>query len=382
MFKPLCVLLICAALLGSTPGLQAQENEFPPDAVDRIQAVLDKAVDQNDLPGVTLLVDSPQGQFAGASGFSNLEAETSMQPDDAFRIGSITKMFTATIMLQLQEEGILTLDDLLSKWLPDIAAGLPYGDQIVLRQLLNHTAGVFNYTDDDQLIEQYIADPYQAVDIQMITDRVIEINEAVFEPGTDWAYSNTNYILAGLVIEAATGSTYDAELRRRILDPVGMAHSFLGDVEDPVAELVHGYTEIDGEQTDVTEWNVQWTWAAGGLVSTPSDMALFIRALFKGDLFAEADSLDQMLDIAPTRDDHYGLGIGKMVVHGWEDSDLVDDMWGHGGGVPGYLSILIYARDADLVVIALQNGESSDPGNVAFDALREALPFLEVVAGS
>jgi D-alanyl-D-alanine carboxypeptidase len=249
-----------------------------------------------------------------------------------------------------------------------------------LRQLLNHTAGVYNYTDDEQLVDQYTADPYQEVEIQMIIDRIIEINEAVFEPGTDWAYSNTNYILAGLVIEAATGSTYDAELRSRILDPVGMVHTFLGDVETPAIDVVHGYVSIEGELVDTTEWNVQWTWAAGGLVSTTSDMALFIRALFNGELFADAGSLDQMLDITPSGDNRYGLGIGKMSVYGWDNSDAADNVWGHGGGVPGYLSILMYARDADLVVIELQNGESADPGSVAFDALREVLPFLAEVA--
>ncbi len=354
MFKRmLAVIALWFTLFAPVTSLHAQTpRDFPPEVVADLQAALDAAVSDNDIPGAVLLIDTPRERFAGASGYADLETQTPLQPDDAFQIASTTKMFTAVLILQLFEEGVLTLDDPLSMWLPDQAAALPYGDQITLRHLLQHTSGLFDIENDSELLAQYFADPYQQISISEIIDRVAT-HDAEFAPGERWQYNGgTGYLLLGMVIETATGLPYVDALRTRILDPVGMTHTYLSDLEPPTAELVHGYALNDGTWLDVTDWDFSWAGAAGGGVSTPSDLTLFIRALFNGDLFTERGTLSVMLDTAASGDAEYGLGIRRMTSH---DDPLG---WGHGGRALGYVSTLTYIpTDSTVLVMMTNNGE-------------------------
>ena len=230
MIKQLILTLTFMLLL---PGLItiAQDNPqaFPPEVTAEIQSEMDDLTTAGLPPGMVVWIETPEYQFAGASGFADLMDETPMSPVGAFRIGSITKMFTATVILQLAEDGVLALDDPLSLWLPEAADQLPYGDQITLRHLLSHTSGVFHYVEN----EAYYTDIFTAIQVDETTGavtldcvqrdpndtlaRYVYEQDALFEPGASWYYSNTNYTLLGMVIEAATGMPLAEAYRTRYL---------------------------------------------------------------------------------------------------------------------------------------------------------------------
>ncbi|MBN1967206.1 MAG: serine hydrolase, partial [Anaerolineae bacterium] len=147
-------LILVTLLPGVIATAQGGAQAFPPDVVAEIQAAMDDLTAQGFPPGMVVWIDAPEYQFAGASGVADLMDETPMLPEGAFRIGSITKMFTATVIVQLAEDGLLTLDDPLALWLPEVAEQLPYGDQITLRHLLTHTSGLLHYVEH----EAYYAD--------------------------------------------------------------------------------------------------------------------------------------------------------------------------------------------------------------------------------
>ncbi|MCB0020022.1 MAG: beta-lactamase family protein, partial [Anaerolineales bacterium] len=178
------------------PATQAAPQPFPDEVMAAIQAEMDKLTGGELPPGMVVWIDAPPYHFAGASGLANLTDETPMSPEGAFRIGSITKMFTAAVIMQLVEDGVLTLDDPLALWLPEVAEQLPYGDQITVRHLLTHTSGLFNVVEH----EMYYADLFTAMVVDEATGNVtldcverdpndtlaryVYGKEAQFEPGT------------------------------------------------------------------------------------------------------------------------------------------------------------------------------------------------------
>ena len=148
--KPLILTLILMGLLSGTIATAQDDSQtFPPDIVAEIQTEMDDLTANGIPPGMVVWIDTPEYLFAGASGFANLTQDIPMSPEGAFRIGSITKMFTATVIVQLAEDGVLTLDDPLALWLPEVADQLPYGDQITLSHLLTHTSGLFNIVEHE-----------------------------------------------------------------------------------------------------------------------------------------------------------------------------------------------------------------------------------------
>jgi D-alanyl-D-alanine carboxypeptidase len=306
---------------------------------------------------------------------ADLARDIPMPPDGAFRIGSITKMFTATVIIQLAEDGLLTLDDPLAQWLPDVADQLPYGDQITLRHLLTHTSGLFNIVES----EFYYADIFTAADIDeeagIVTldcvqrdphdtlARYVYGKDAMFEPGAGWWYSNTNYTLLGMVIETAAAMPLAEAYRTHIYEPLGMESTFLDCYEDPVIDVVHGYSGVGDATTDVTELHESVGWSAGGLVSTAPDLIAFARGLFGGTLFDDPESLVAMT--TPVPGSSYGLGVTVQA-----------ETIGHAGGIAGFRSMLSYVPAFDTVVVVLYNIDSADPEQAQADVLSPALPLL------
>ncbi len=221
------------------PGLSAGAQAFPPEVAAEIQAAMDDLTAGGLPPGMVVWIDAPEYQFAGASGFADLTDEIPMSPEGAFRIGSITKMFTATVIIQLAEEGVLTLDDPLARWLPDVADQLPYGDQITLRHLLTHTSGLFNIVEHDAywadiFTEAVIDEETGTVTLDCVQRdpndtlaRYVYGKDAYFEPGAGWYYSNTNYTLLGMVIEKAADMPLAEAYRSYIYEPLSMELTFL-----------------------------------------------------------------------------------------------------------------------------------------------------------
>ena len=368
-------LIVMIWLPGLTATAQDDPQAFPPDVVTEIQAEMDDLTASGLPPGMVVWIDTPEYRFAGASGLADLTNDTPMPPEGAFRIGSITKMFTATVIIQLAEEGVLTLDDPLAQWLPGVADQLPYGDQITLRHLLTHTSGIFSIVES----EFYFADIFTEAQIDEDTGvmsvdcvqrdphdslaRYVYGQDADFAPGTSWHYSNTNYTLLGMVIEKATEMPLAEAYRTHIYKPLGMESTFLDCYEDPVIDVVHGYTGSGDTTTDLTELHESIGWSAGGLVSTAPDLIAFARGLFGGALFDDPKSLVAMTTPAPGT--AWGLGIS-----------LKPTYMGHAGYIAGFRTVLNYAPEFDTVVVLLYNNDSADPEQLQADVLKPALPLL------
>jgi D-alanyl-D-alanine carboxypeptidase len=354
---------LVVALTASVSTVRSQ-NTVPHGA---LQHVLDRWRERAGVPAVALAVDAPTSRFIGASGTAERGGGTPATADSQFRIASITKMFVATVALQLVQESRLGLDDRLAQHVP----GFPGGDRITIRQLLNHTSGIPDYGRTAHFGQRLLADRQR----RWSTDEVLALVTRArpdFAPGTDYLYSNTGYVLLGRVIDEVTGSTWAAEVRRRILDPLHLRHTFVAGAEPVPGGVLPGYFDADndGDQENI-ETGRPWPsletteGSAGAIVSTAPDLVVFGDALFRGRLLAP-EMLREMVTEGPhhPRNSNYGLGVEIT------RPDYRTTVWGHGGFTPGFRSTLWYVPQYDLVVVALANDSRANPYDLAELAMR------------
>ncbi|WP_405057749.1 beta-lactamase family protein [Kribbella sp. NBC_01505] len=301
-----------------------------------MQSVLDDLVTQGAV-GVLLQLRTPEAVWTGSSGVAELGGDRSVDPDGWFRAGSITKTFTAVTVLQLVGEGRLKLDEPITEWVPDVP------DEITLRQLLNHTAGLHNYTDDLPDIPELVRDRFLHVDpVGWLTRAVAK--PRLFEAGSSWSYSNTNYVAVGLLIEAVTGNPYEDEVRDRILEPAGLARTLLpGDDLEMPEPHAHPCLQLDGELIDMARVNASQAWAAGAIVTTAADLNTFYAKLLAGELLRPAEQAELQSVVDVDEGYSYGLGIERRVV-----GDHV--LWGHGGGIYGYQTLSYHSGEVGLTL--------------------------------
>jgi D-alanyl-D-alanine carboxypeptidase len=279
--------------------------------------------------GALARVDDGMSTVRLAAGRARLEPAQAMAPGARFRVGSVTKTFIATVALMQEELGHLSLDDAVEHWLPGLVPG---GDRITLRMLLNHTSGLYNYTDDPDFIAQYLRDPTVGWAPRQLVG-LAAAHPPVFAPGTSWSYSNTNYIVAGMLIEKATGQNIHRMVRERIIDPLHLTGtSFPAHDRGIDGFYAHGYlppSPIDPGYTDVSRAAPSLAWTAGAVISTVDDLRAFYRALLGGRLL-HARQLHEMLTTVPvTPLFNYGLGIFSVLTP-------CGPLWGHDGDIPGY----------------------------------------------
>jgi D-alanyl-D-alanine carboxypeptidase len=303
-------------------------------------------------PGVAARVTDERGVTQAASGVADQETGRSMRPGLHFRVGSVTKSYVATVVLQLVGEGRLSLDDTVERWLPGI---LPYGDQVTVRQLLNHTGGVPDYvvgpyarlyTDPEAKLHAYSPEELVA----LVADR-----PASFPPGTAWAYSNTGYVLAGMIVEAVTGSPLDQEVRRRIVRPLRLRNTvFPVDAPSISRPFMRGYGFPAGQQQgpllEFTEYNPSMAWAAGAVVSDLGEVQRFFRALLRGRLLPP-HLLAEMLTPFPTGGG-YGYGLGLVIF-----DTPTGRMIGHAGAIPGFRNSVMSSEDGRRQIAVMMNAE-------------------------
>lgn len=342
----------------------------PPEAIAKaldgvLSASVDPASDDAKLgylaPGAVLLVRTPEWSYFRSAGVADLETGAPLDCLSPYEIGSATKMMTGTVVMQLQEEGRLSLQDRLADHLPEIASRLPFGDRITLYQLATHTSGVFSYTDNAPdgtpgLMEGALADP-EMLSVGRSPEALIEFvvahGEPGFEPGAEgqWAYSNTGFVLLGMIIEKITGQPLAEVFRARIFAPAGMADTFLwNDVPRPEFGLPRAWFKTPFE-FETTAWNLSQGWAAGGVISTATDMALFLEGLGTGALFTEPDTLPSMLEGVPTAFPMLTYGVGLARKPG--------DTIGHGGQTLGFESDAAYAPESGTTYVIWTNAANS-----------------------
>jgi len=332
---------------------------------DPVQAALDSAVNQAGAPGIAAEIrDGRHARFSSA-GVSDLDTGRPRQPDERFRIGSTTKAFTAAVVLQLAGEHRLSLDDSVEKWLPGLVDGNGYdGSRITVWELLNHTSGIFSYTNDKDFFANGIGaaffvhrydhyDPEQLVRIALATPPYAP-------PGQVFTYSNTDSILAAMIVEKATGHSFTSELTRRIIRPLGLTGTSLpGD--DPTIHGPHPVlysTLFSGDPHpaiyDATDMNQSFAWSAGGMISTLGDLNRFFGALLGGRLLRPAEQRELFTTVATSGwipHTRYGLGIFAQTL------TCGVTVWGHGGATYGSWSYVMGDRRGHHLIAVSVNGD-------------------------
>jgi len=333
---------------------------------DALQQRLAELHGESGAPGVVAGVVLRDGTSLGlAAGMSDTVLRIPMLPSDRLLQGSVGKTYVAAVAMQLVHDGKLDLDAKVSHYLglEDWYPHLPNHADVTVRQLMNHTSGIIRYEFNDRFIDDLLAQPakvwYPEEHLAYLFD-----TEAPFPAGEGWDYSDTNYIILGIIIERLTSNPYYEEMRRRILEPLALQHTVPSDSRR-IPGLVQGYAGVenpfrlpeavivDGEFAI----NPQFEWTGGGIASTAQDLARWAEALYEGRAFDES-LLPVMLDGVPARlgpDTQYGLGV---IIR----PTSLGTSWGHSGFFPGYLTEMAYFPDHEIAVAVQVN--SSDFRNL------------------
>ncbi|WP_172383875.1 serine hydrolase, partial [Streptomyces sp. MNP-20] len=358
---------VAAALVAAVAGALTAPAAATPGA-DRdhrgTRAALAAAV-RGGVPGVTAHARDRHGPWSGAAGVGDLRRGTPRGAHDRFRAGSITKTFVATVLLQLEAEGRLDLDDTVGAWLPGVIEGNGHdGDRISVRQLLNHTSGIHDYSEDPDVrrrltTPEFFAHRHRtwrpAALVALATRHAPD-----FAPGRGWAYSNTNYVVAGMVIEKVTGRPCADEIRDRVITPLRLrATSVPGTTPTLPRPSSRAYSKLSGaagsRTYDVTELNPSVAGAAGELISDAADLNRFYAALLRGELLPP-EQLAAMKRTVPARGresagGRYGLGLLRL------ELPCGTVVWGHGGGIHGSQSLALATADGGHALTFNFNGD-------------------------
>jgi D-alanyl-D-alanine carboxypeptidase len=314
---------------------------LPEELSRRLDAAARASFSQASAPGAVVGVSSPEGTWTEAYGVADPATGEPMEVGVHTRIGSVTKPFTATLVLQLAEEGQLSLEDPVS----DYVGGIPNGEQITLRQLADMTSGVASYTRSTAFTDRFFADPQKAFTPEELV--AVGVSESpLFAPGEQFDYSNTNYILLGMVIEQVTGRPVGEVLEENIFDPLGLDETTWPgnstEMPEPYAQgfTLQGDTATPEAPADATHWNPTWGATAGALISDVDDLLVYGRAMGTGHGLLGPQAQQERLTSFQPAEGGYGLGFG--CIDGWV---------GHTGTLPGYNTTVYYDTTTDTTVV-------------------------------
>lgn len=301
-------------------------------------------------PGVLLVVREDGEVRSETRGFSG--ETTPIRADQRFRVGSITKTFVAALVLQLVDDGQLRLDDSVERWLPGL---VPNGRAITVRQLLMHTAGLYDYVEDPRVLRG----PERRWTPRELVALATSYPPERLPPGQSFAYSSTNYIVLGLIAERAGGAPLARQLRESLFEPLGLGRtSFVPGVIR--GEHVHGHRPpshqgvVTGPPADTSDEPAWWTWAAGAIVSTAEDVQRFFAALLGGGVLSPA-TLREMETLIPAGSLEYGLGIASFPTP-------CGPAWGHTGNVQGTIAVAWNTQDSSRQLVLVVNTYPLSPG--------------------
>lgn len=350
-----------------TPTSGGAAGSFSPTAVEALDALMNARIGPNGAPGGVLGVWSGDRVLRKAYGVADHASNEPMRPDSVFRIASITKTFAASAVLLLADRGSLTLDDTLSKYVPGVANG----DRITIRQLLNMTAGVHNYTGDAEFGAAFDKDPAAPFTVEQAL-RIIRAGVPAFPPGEtgQWQYSDSNYLLLDPVIRAASGRSPAEVIEAEILSELGLTATGYPSGPDLPPGASRGYapSESGGEPRDVTRVEPGVAGPAGAMTSTVDDLRVWAKALSDGVLLSDRARTEQQTFVpaitsgAVTVD--YGLGVMR-----------INQFIGHNGAIYGFNSAMLRHPPSDSTFVVMLN--RSD--NAANTALEVALGAVQVL---
>jgi D-alanyl-D-alanine carboxypeptidase len=347
----------------SAPPVTSQAEQSMNDALaQRLDTAVNQAMTAAGVPGAIIGIWGADGTYVRAFGVADKTARAPMKTDFYSRIGSVTKTFTVTGVLQLADQGKLGLDDPIAKFID----GVPQGDKITLRQLARMQSGLFNYTHSPAFQRATFADPWQPFTTQELLNYAFAQPNR-FPPGDGFEYCNTNTVLLGLVVEKVSGQPLHSYIQDHIMTPLGMGHTSFPTTNAFPEPHSQGYTvqTADGEETVATDWNPSWGWAAGAMISTLDDMRTWAPALATGKLLTpqmQAQRLQTVGQPGIPPQDGYGLGIFNL--GGWI---------GHNGSLPGYQTVVVYLPQKQTTLVILINTDSEYQGGEASTALASAI---------
>ncbi|MFD3540349.1 serine hydrolase domain-containing protein [Streptomyces sp. NPDC058662] len=330
----------------------------------KLDDAVKKVMEEAEVPGVMVHLSAPgKGEYVRAFGVADKATGTPMTTDLYSRIGSETKTFTVTALLQLVDDGKVGLDDPIGTYVD----GVPNGDRITLRELAGMRSGLFNYSADEGFFKALTSDPYRQFTPQELLAFSFD-HPVVFEPGTQFQYCNTNLVLLGLVVEKVSGTPLAEYINREVVAEAGLKHTLFPVGAEFPSPHAHGYTNqtASGRTEDSTNWNPSWGWAAGAMISDLADMKSWAKTLATGTLLTPATQA-QRLKVSPAGDlPDTGYGLGIFNVDGWI---------GHNGSLPGYQSLTVYLPEAQATLVVLLNTdithEGADPGTLFGEAITE-----------
>ena len=341
-----------------------------------MQAALDGIVAKFNAPGIQAGVWTDDGQWVGTAGVAEKGTSRQITPADHTRIGSITKTMTATVILQLIEEGKISFDDLIDTYVPR----MPNGDTVTIKNLLEMQSGIPPYTlPTTSVVKMYSSDPTQPFTAQELVNSVKKM-PPMFKPGTEFFYSNTNYILLGMVIEKVTGQSIEENFQQRLLAPLGMDQTSVPgtstDLPEPYLSGISEQADPQGKVKNATNWNPSFALTAGEVISTLDDLHTWGVALGTGEGILTPETQQMRMEslnqtVPPnTADRSYGMGIANG--NGW---------LGHTGAIPGYNTVVYYQPDSRTTIVAMVNSDIPNgtkknqiaPASEAFQGLSQVV---------
>ncbi len=337
-----------AAVVKAGPSA-ASADPLPAELSARLDAAVTAALPNAATPGALVGVRTPKGTWVKAYGIADPTTGRLMADHQYQRVGSITKTFTGTLILQLASEGRLSLSDPISRYVD----GMPNGDIVTVRQLLDMQSGLASYTLDTTWQNTFFSDPHRVWQPDELVATAKSL-KPLFAPGARYNYSNTNTVLLGKIVERITGHPVAEEFAGRIVAPLGLTKtSFPGESAAFPSPHARGYTLQSPDATpehsvDATDWNPSWGWTAGEMISSTRDLLAYGRALGTGQGLLPAKAQIERLSSFPGGRNTYSYGLALGCVGGWV---------GHTGELPGYNTTLYYQTDTDTTVTVLTNAD-------------------------
>jgi D-alanyl-D-alanine carboxypeptidase len=342
------------------PALPTEPTEpapTDPELTPVLQQMLEDWLAEDGAPGAVLGVRLADGRTAVvASGETDAGTGRPVDPGHRFRIGSITKTFIGALVVQLSEEGLLDLSETLESHLP----GAPHAGEVTVRQLLDHTSGMPDFAAQAAYRAALLRAPGREWSPQEVVDLVASL-ELDFEPGTGWAYSNSNYLLLGMLAEEVGGEDLEVLLRERIIEPLGLGSTYLEGFEDSPELAVSGHFDLDGDGSPDNVRAIPYTAlvtsgaAAGGISASALDVLDFATGLFSAQL-VDRDGLAEMMAINPPST-RYGAGLALFQPGGIEG-------WGHSGALPGFSTLLVHSVTEEVTIVGMANESGADVGSL------------------
>lgn len=337
--KKIILPIICTIL---TTALYAQNFDK-----DKLDSYFNALETNNKFMGSVAVSENGKIIYSKAIGYADVENKIKANDNSIYRIGSISKTFTATLVLKAVEEKKLQLDDKLSKYYPTIKNA----DKITIEDLLYHRSGIHSFTDDDDY-SSWSTQPKSKEELV----KIISKGESEFEPGSKFSYSNPNFILLSFILEDVYGKTYADLLQYKIIKPVGLTNTYFGQAIHSKNNECYSYT-FSSDWKKESETNTSIPMGAGGIVSTSADLTKFVEALFSGKIISEK-SLVQMT----TLKERFGMGIFQIP---FEDMKGL----GHTGAIDGFSSMLIYFPEKKVSFALISNGDNYNNNAISIAVL-------------